>query len=169
MQYRILATLSKPQGRVRCDVDAPVPHGAGVEFVGPVTGYVELENADSLVTARGRLRATAVLQCSRCLADHVVELDIEVNEQCSLTQIDEPVTPKAGPDEPIPLLSGDLVDLTELVRQVLVLHVPSRSLCRPDCAGLCPGCGRNLSDGPCGCGEDDVDPRWAGLRDLIDD
>ncbi|NSW55042.1 MAG: DUF177 domain-containing protein [Armatimonadetes bacterium] len=137
--------------------------------MGPVIGYVELENADSLVTARGRLHATAVLPCSRCLADHVVELDAEVYEQCSLTQIDEPSMWEAGTEEPIPLLSGDLVDLSELVRQVLVLNVPSRSLCRPDCAGLCPRCGRNLSDGPCGCGEDDVDPRWAGLRDLIDD
>lgn len=169
MQYRILATLSRPQGRARCEIDAPVPHGVGGEFVGPVTGHIELENADALVSARGRLRAAAVLACSRCVSEHVVELDIEVNEQCSLTQIDEPATPEAGAEEPIPLLSGDLVDLSELVRQVLVLNVPWHSLCRPDCAGLCPRCGKNLNKGPCGCGEDEMDPRWAGLRDLIDD
>ena len=169
MQYRVFATLSKPQGRVRCELDAPVPHGAGAEFVGPVTGTLEFENAEALVTARGRLHATVVLACGRCLAEHKVDLDIAVNEQCSLTQIDEISVSEPGDDEPIPLLSGDLVDLTELVRQVLILNVPPHSLCQPDCPGLCPNCGMNLNYGPCGCSEDDVDPRWAGLRDLIKD
>src|SRR5215213_1252628 len=61
---------------------------------------------------------------------------------------------------------GDAVDLDELVREQILLALPSRHLCREDCKGLCQRCGANLNNGPCSCEQGEVDPRWAALADL---
>lgn len=89
---------------------------------------------------------------------------VTVNEECSLVEMDEP-----GDQEAIPILNEGVVDLTELVRQVLVLNTPPTPLCRADCKGLCPDCGHNLNAGPCQCPREPVDERWAGLRGLLDE
>lgn len=48
------------------------------------------------------------------------------------------------------------------------LELPQRYLCREDCRGLCPTCGKNLNEGPCGCREDNGDPRMDVLRRLLE-
>jgi uncharacterized protein len=60
---------------------------------------------------------------------------------------------------------GDL-DLSEAVREELVLAVNPYVVCDLECPGLCPRCGASLKDGPCGCTEEDRDPRWDALREL---
>lgn len=57
-------------------------------------------------------------------------------------------------------------DLRPLLLEQIQLNVPMKPLCRPDCAGLCPTCGARLDEGPCGCAEEEVDPRWEALRAL---
>ncbi|MGC9319392.1 MAG: YceD family protein [Armatimonadota bacterium] len=172
MRYDIADTLRKRDAQVVLDIDAPAPIGTDVEFAGNVTGQITLRNAGRLIAAWGHLKAVAVMQCSRCLAEHEVPLRFDFSETCALAQIDEPLsyTRVAEEDEPapIPILDGDTVDLSELVRQLLVLHLPARSLCRPDCKGLCPQCGANLNEGPCGCEHEEVDARLAPLRELLE-
>ena len=59
------------------------------------------------------------------------------------------------------------VDLTEPLRESILLHFPEHPVCRPDCRGLCPKCGANLNDGPCSCGGSGApDARWGGLDQL---
>jgi len=166
MRYRVRAKLSRPLGRVVCEVEAPVPPGAGASFAGPVTGQIVLTNAGAAVSARGQLSATMVGECYRCLARHEIVLHVEVNEECRLTQIDQPPPTGAEDAAAIPILDADDVDLTELVRQVLALAVPPRSLCRPDCRGLCPSCGHNLNLGPCSCQEPPEKSPWDALKGL---
>jgi uncharacterized protein len=57
------------------------------------------------------------------------------------------------------------LDLTEALREEVFLAVPAFVECRPDCKGLCPRCGANLNDGPCGC-PPAGDPRWDALKGL---
>jgi len=57
------------------------------------------------------------------------------------------------------------IDLTEAVREELLLAVPQYVVCRDDCRGLCPRCGADLNAGPCGCAPE-TDPRWAALTKL---
>jgi uncharacterized protein len=166
MQYGIFRKLVRPGSRVEAEVEAPVPAGVGADFLGPVTGSVELTNAGSVVTARGMLFATVLQDCSRCLVRHEVPLQVALNEECRLAQIDQPMVGPGGEALPIPILDGGMIDLTELVRQVLALSIPDRSLCRPDCQGLCPQCGENLNCGPCACLPVGADPRWAALSAL---
>jgi uncharacterized protein len=56
--------------------------------------------------------------------------------------------------------------LEDVLREQVLLSVPARTLCREDCKGLCPGCGRDLNTDPCVCDPAPADPRWSALSDL---
>jgi uncharacterized protein len=168
MLYDILDTLRRGDKPITVDVDAPPPPGTGLKVLAPVTGTLTLTNTGTAITAQGTLAARIVLECARCLQPHEVALDIRVNEICSLSQVDEPVGEDAEDlDTPIPIQDEGAIDLSELVRQLLVLHAPPRSLCRPGCRGLCAVCGHDLNESPCGCEGHEVDPRLEGLRGLL--
>jgi uncharacterized protein len=64
----------------------------------------------------------------------------------------------------IPPRSADL-ELGDVIREALILAAPEYPLCREDCRGLCPRCGAELNEGPCGC-RSEADPRWAALDAL---
>ena len=168
MKYRILGQLTGPQGRAECPVEAPVPPGTGLEWSGLVRGEIRLEKAGEEYLARGYLQATVLLPCSRCTVTHPVPLRLELEESVALRQIDEPQAYEETDEAaPLPILVGEAVDLSELVRQILVLNVPARSVCRPDCHGICPQCGQDLNQGQCDCAIKEVDPRLAALRELL--
>jgi uncharacterized protein len=168
MHHRLLGQLKGTRGYAYCAIDAPVPEGTGQEWAGPVRGTIELEKSGEVYTAHGGLEATVVVPCSRCTLPHQVPLQVEVDESVVLEQIDDPTAFQEGEaEEPIPVLSGDSIDLSELVRQMLILAVPPRSLCQPECRGLCPHCGTDLNRQPCSCAERQVDPRLEALRELL--
>ncbi len=167
MRYRVLQQLERTGGRALCTVEAPAPPGSGAEVVGHVTGHVELTNAGVVVTARGGLSAVVRLTCSRCLTPYELPLQIEVQEPCTLRQIDDPDAYDADDeDEPIPIADGDEVDLSELVRQLLSVSLPLQPLCQAECRGLCPSCGADLNRQVCTCSTQKTDPRWAALARL---
>jgi uncharacterized protein len=58
--------------------------------------------------------------------------------------------------------------LEDVVREQVLLSLPGRTLCTPDCKGLCPSCGQNLNSAPCACDKTSVDPRWNALAGLAD-
>jgi uncharacterized protein len=58
------------------------------------------------------------------------------------------------------------IDIDELVREQLLLALPTRALCKEECQGLCPVCGANKNSGQCACETREIDPRWSGLKDL---
>jgi len=68
-------------------------------------------------------------------------------------------------DEDVLELHGDHIDLEPVLRDAVVPALPFQPVCRPDCPGLCSQCGARLADDPDHT-HDDVDPRWAALRDL---
>ena len=66
------------------------------------------------------------------------------------------------------LVEQDDLDLDELVRADILLELPTKNLCKPDCKGLCPKCGTNLNSGSCECDTRQVDSRLEILKQLID-
>jgi uncharacterized protein len=76
---------------------------------------------------------------------------------------------------PLPVPSPDaftidahhILDLSEAVRQYTVINIPMKPLCKPNCAGLCPQCGANRNEAPCQCPQEQGDPRWAVLQQLL--
>ena len=64
---------------------------------------------------------------------------------------------------------GANLDVSQWARDAVALALPDKILCRPDCAGLCGVCGKNLNDEPHTHEEEHRDPRWAALEALRDD
>ena len=71
-----------------------------------------------------------------------------------------------GENDDILLLENCEIDLAELARTEFILGMDTKTLCREDCKGLCPSCGKDLNEGPCSC-KKDIDPRWAALQQLL--
>ena len=66
------------------------------------------------------------------------------------------------------LVENESIELDDLLREDILLELPTKFLCKPDCKGLCPQCGKNLNEGKCGCSARQVDPRLEILKKLID-
>ena len=99
--------------------------------------------------------------CYRCLADAVVDVEIAGREY-------QATSPEGADELETPYVENDQLDLTAWARDALVLELPDKILCRPDCAGLCPVCGRDLNVEPHVHEEVEVDSRWAALSELKD-
>jgi DUF177 domain-containing protein len=97
--------------------------------------------------------------CFRCLEDAALDEDLSVREY----QAENP----EGDDELIsPYVADGKLDLSNWARDSVVLALPDKILCRPDCAGLCPVCGKNLNREPHEHEVEQGDPRWAALAQL---
>jgi DUF177 domain-containing protein len=110
-----------------------------------------------------RLRLTAQLHgpCYRCLEDAALDQSVDAREY----QAEDP----QGDDElQSAYVTDEKLDLSGWGRDSVVLALPDKILCQPDCAGLCPVCGKNLNREPHGHEGEEIDPRWAGLAELRD-
>ena len=99
--------------------------------------------------------------CYRCLDDAVLDLPISAREY-------QATSPGDAEELTTQYVVDDRLDLAGWARDATALALPDKILCRADCAGLCPVCGRNLNDEPHAHDEEAVDPRWSGLAELRD-
>lgn len=97
--------------------------------------------------------------CFRCLADASLELPIRASEY-------QATSPGDDPDLRSPYVHDDVLELSAWARDALALELPDKILHDPDCAGLCPVCGKDLNVEPHEHEEQHGDPRWAVLEDL---
>ena len=97
--------------------------------------------------------------CYRCLTDAAVDAPIVAREY-------QATDPGESEELRTPYLVDGRLELTDWARDALVLALPDKILCRPDCAGLCPVCGRDLNVEPHEHAETETDPRWAALAEL---
>jgi len=97
--------------------------------------------------------------CYRCLGDAVLEVPIAAREY-------QANNPEGEEELRTPYLSDDNLDLTAWSRDAVALALPEKILCRADCAGLCPMCGKNLNEEPHEHEERHSDSRWSALESL---
>ncbi len=81
---------------------------------------------------------------------------------------EEDVEEEEAVDSGEPLFVEGIFDLTELIRQSVLVAVPIKTLCAEDCKGLCPHCAKNLNDGPCNCPPDQDTGPFAALGSLME-
>lgn len=139
-----------------------------IRLVEPVAVKGNVKLARALVQVNGHIDTRAQVECDRCLqpvelpvdADFALEYitgsDYESSEAAELT--DEEMS--------VSVFDGEAIDVDEIVKEQILLAVPTRMLCREDCKGICPECGIDRNSGECACVTDDVDPRWAALKNL---
>jgi uncharacterized protein len=97
--------------------------------------------------------------CQRCLRDTVIDWHVSAREYHA-------ASPDADEELRSPYVHDDKLDLSAWARDALALDLPEQILHDPDCAGLCPVCGKDLNDEPHVHEEERVDPRWAALEEL---
>ncbi len=104
-----------------------------------------LATDDGRVSVRATARATVRAHCSRCLEEIAAPVEAEIDAVYSRVP---------DPDDPdLYGFEGYALDLTDAVKDALVLELPMRFICKPDCKGLCPVCGANRNKVACTCQE----------------
>ena len=107
----------------------------------------------------GRLEGAVVMPCRRCLTD----VSAKVQDDAYVIFAEAGSDETDDPDVYVLSERSNQLDLKPAVREQWLLNVPTVALCRDDCKGMCPKCGKNLNDGPCDCAQTG-DSRWDALR-----
>ena len=126
-----------------------------------VDSELEISRASTGTVFQLRFHSRLHGPCQRCLADAVIDQEISGREY-------QAANPEASEELRTPYVDGDRLDLSAWARDSIVLELPQQILCRPDCAGLCPVCGKDLNVEPHEHEQEIVDSRWAALAELRD-
>ncbi len=146
----------------RCELDRErLRFPSLVSFDGPVTAEGLVKNTAGVLELTADVKADMTVRCDRCGKPFQRHL---TPRYTATLQAD---APDADSEDVFPL-AGDEADVSDVLETCFILGMDQRFLCREDCRGLCPVCGKDLNDGPCGCGKE-IDPRMAALGQLLDD
>jgi len=133
----------------------------GEHFSDNVVANVTIEKRGTQIFLAADISARGSFECDRCLTSFLSPLTSSyrmyyVSEGGASIDIDPAELQIVPP-------GFSVIDLSEDVRQTVLLSVPLKLLCSENCKGLCPHCGINLNVGACNCAESVVDPRWEQL------
>ena len=118
------------------------------------------------IRVAGRLTTSIELACARCLEPVGRPVEREFDLLYRPRGVDRRAEEAgiSGPEAEIGYYEGQGLELEDVLREQVLLAVPMKAVCRDDCRGLCPRCGRNLNREPCACAEA-ADPRWSALEE----
>jgi uncharacterized protein len=152
MRINVAQLLKQPVGQVCC---------YQIEESG-VQGRVRLLHINRGILVTAVLECSITSVCSRCLEEFELPLSLDFEEEYFLSK-------DASPEEADGFIIGEnnMLDLSEAIRQHTLLMVPMKPICRDDCAGLCPVCGKNLNYGSCSCIQESPHLSQAPLRSLL--
>jgi uncharacterized protein len=136
----------------------------------PVKVAGKLKKRIAQVDVSGEITGEIELDCSRCLQTQETILDITFNvEYVSAEHSTSDKEAELGEkDLEVSVYEDDKINLDELVREQILLSLPTRFYCKDDCQGLCLKCGANKNLKNCNCEQKEIDPRWSALKKLID-
>ena len=162
MRLNLSSIIEIPGGSVpfSCDLETE-----GLDFPSvkayPRKPYAEgrVFNEAGILRLTGTLTAEMICLCDRCGEEF---------ESLKEMDLDATVVEENPEDDPsLFVLEGNEIDRGEILSTLFILDMETKFLCKEDCKGLCPTCGKNLNLGPCGCRKP-IDPRFAVLEQLLD-
>jgi DUF177 domain-containing protein len=138
--------------------------GLKENFFGSIKVNAEVEKSSRQIFLRAQVAARAKFQCDRCLD----MFDRSLTTGYKAVYMWNTNDAHAGEMDDVHFLTRDtnIINISDDVKQYLLLSVPLKLLCNDNCAGLCPSCGKNLNHvagGKCNCTEEKMDPRWESL------
>jgi uncharacterized protein len=136
------------------------------QVVAPIHLAFDLHKDKDTFRLVGRVRTELELPCSRCLEPFRLPVDqaFDLRYHPQPDAAAESETEIAEEDLETSFYRDEQIDLAELLREQFYLVLPMKPLCREDCKGLCPQCGRNLNTETCNCTPAWEDPRLAALK-----
>lgn len=164
IRINVAQQLKEPVGSVRhYEINETGEEGL------PIQGKVQLLRTNRSILVSGKLETTDRVVCSRCLEEFNYPLTLDIEEEYFLTRDAASGLPLPPPTEDSVFVIDEnyLLDLSEAMRQYMLLVLPMKPICQQDCAGLCPYCGRNLNYEPCDCTPIRPDSPWAQLQGLF--
>ena len=130
-------------------------------FQRPVVYSGEIKNHLGVLHLTGTIKTIYSTCCARCLEP----LEIEMEAQTDTLLTHDPAA--ADSEDEVFLLTGNEVEVEDILAPALFLQVEMAYLCDPDCKGLCPHCGINRNQSSCSCADREIDPRLAVLESLL--
>ncbi len=173
-----VSVVAKPSDLLRLNVGfiAHQPVGYRREFV---FEYPELRLSNDLTLSDFSLTAAFSRNYQGLLAEVAIQAVTELECVRCLTTIQQPLrtnftelfafSARAATESGLILPEDGRIDLGPLVREYLILEIPISPICMPDCKGLCPVCGENRNTDECQHEIDEIDPRLADLKSLLND
>lgn len=170
MRWNVAGLLQDDVGATRhYELDEP-PYeiDTGVVSIAPLIGTVKLTRTNRGIVADASVETRIRQECSRCLEDVATPVTTRMSEEFFPTVDLRTGAPVKRPEgDGYMLTDTHELDLSEPIRQAILLEQPMKPLCRGDCRGLCPRCGQNLNERACKCAPESGDPRLAGLADWL--
>lgn len=166
MQTNVAQLLQAPVGSVRTFKVDNILEDRGSQH--KVNGELTLIRTNRSVLVQGIIKSQTEITCSRCLKAFICNLSLKIEEEYfpTIDIITGVKLPKPEDPGSFTIDEHHIIDLTEAIRQYIVIAMPMKPLCKETCAGLCSICGKNLNLGDCACKTEEVDPRWAELLKL---
>jgi len=140
----------------------------GVRVIGDANVKGELSKNAAKTDVKGLIKAPLEVDCTRCLTSVRTQLEVTFDVDFVGKELfpDAKETHLGSSDLDTDVIEGNELDLAQVVREQILLNLPETMICREDCRGICSKCGSDLNAGNCNCREDEIDPRWAALKNL---
>ncbi len=161
-------TISDIEEPLTIEVSEPFTEDLDARPMGSITGTLQLERHGREVEIRGNVSLSVNLNCSRCLVDfrQLVSSDFDLLYLPSESLSREPSHEIHRDEGNIGFYSNDQIDISRLLNEQIILNIPMKPLCRDDCKGICPVCGKNMNEEPCTCRQETGDTRFRILNTL---
>lgn len=131
-------------------------------FTEPMSVKGSIINSGKTLELNAEASARVKVHCARCGNELTESVRFTVKE--FLRQSDGEIKG----DEDMIYFDGTQIVLDDIILNAFFMNVPTKYLCKEDCKGLCPHCGKNLNDGACSCEQSqEIDPRWASLAQMM--
>ena len=171
MYYNVSQQLKEAVGSLRTHIVDEVVHYDDPAGECTVAGLLKFLYTRRSILVTGRLNTTIDDTCSRCLEKFTEQLTVGLEEEYfPVRDVNTGVSLGLPEDveEGFTIDGKFTLDISEAVRQAIIVAVPMNPLCKPDCQGLCSECGANLNISNCDCKRSPGDARWNALRSLLD-
>lgn len=158
-----IGQVRREAGSVVCfDVSEQIPgflFGTdNLSFKMPLHIQIKVQNSGKFLLVQGTIRTELVATCARCLEEFIYPLDLRYEDEWVASDL-------ASEDqkETALLFDKDVIEIRDRILEQIVMALPMKFICSPECRGLCPYCGVNRNMAKCECQDKEPDPRFAAL------
>ena len=165
MTIDVSTILKEIGGRIEIDGDVKLSDtdflGGLYRFDEPLKVKGHISNTGQCFILKAVCRGYMTTRCARCMKDIKVPVEFEMDESLVHYNGEESY------DEDVIVFEEDNIDIDDIAADNFLMNVEGKYLCSEDCKGLCPQCGADLNNGDCGCDNENIDPRWSALIDIM--